>query len=1338
LAQQFAQGKTEVLLRLDSLPAAFQQQFSHILEGVHQNGVALAEIADRQLSLESGQNAIIQALNSQSEIATYIQAQQAAKLNELKIRDQQAGIYLLSSLFSIAGDAKLAREVSVVGNAAITVAGSINAIGKLVDTKNGGGGLGGLFNAGGAAAVGNIVGALFSILGLFDNGPTPEEMILDEIKNLREEVERFRGEMHSRFDRVDRTLNTILQEVSTQFNKIDVRLGVLTEEVSRVRSALFDIQGELTRLERKTFAYLDALSLRGLKEALDYAMFFKERTGTRMNYESFGIYESKFYTWATAHVFDDASSPIAGRSMNPNDLWTELTSTPPEKNLNYINEYVFRSLGVPRLSSAPLANPRDWAISATAYSRLAIENPFHYERGNFEPRLNNILSVGDQLAGFAQRTVRTPQGTPNTQLWQAMFNAYKGALGSLNAEYATVTESYALSHGYPPGSEPSVSITTNQIVADVTLSSVGGEPPSAIALSKTGDGLPAYFISANTIRRLSRERLVTTIAGKAEAGNSDGVGTAASFSRPQGLAVDDNGNIFVADTGNNTIRKIGTDLAVVTIAGLAGSTGNIDGTGSAARFNQPFGLACSADGALFVTDVWNHSIRKITPTGIVTTFAGNTGQIARGGSRDGAGVDARFFGPHGICISGQGIIYVTDTFNHTIRRIDGAGNVSTIAGWPGSNSSADGTGAWARFSFPQDIGATADDILFVVERGSRRVRMIDRLGRVSSVQSRNNPASTIAASGYDSMALRGGGTLISAGRTLVPEDWYSDLDICGEETPEAPQNLDKLIELSGEHWQYCALRSDGTVRNWGWIQGSSGRQSVGDTVIEARAPNDLSNVVCVSAGNSHATALKRDGTLQIWGNYITQHSTNRDGDYYVTVTPATLPTGLPPLVKISAAGSNNVGLTNDGSVVSWGRVGREGDAVGHGALWSLGAALAVPADLSNVVSVSAGHSHVLALLSDGTVRAWGVVPDEASHRFVQAAVPPNITRAIAIFAGTYQNLALRDDGTVIAWRSWKSYAEPVPSGVKDVVALDGGEDHSLVLKADGTVVGWGTTNPAWCPNGYHQYGFPVALTQSPPPTNPTTAEKISDAVFGLGSRMTVLDGSVFISDASGIRLAYPSAEARIGMYSHVRNELSQAGSQLQAERKLLGGYQQLLQHFGTVAFEESLETGDTLSTLLFGESGILGYDSVTTILETESLQLLNSWWPPRKKIDFYDLGGARVGALQTRVDQALAALSASLDGPRVSRIDRTVDRLLLLRASTGDGIPRPLLKILGADIGHVKVVLTGAPYIDYTVQDTLNGTNWQNFATFVEHGGSADLQLTNNARRFFRAFANPQ
>jgi hypothetical protein len=254
--------------------------------------------------------------------------------------------------------------------------------------------------------------------------------------------------------------------------------------------------------------------------------------------------------------------------------------------------------------------------------------------------------------------------------------------------------------------------------------------PSGIAVDGTGN---VYVADTNnsTIRKITPAGVATTLAGSVRKfGSADGTGAAARFDFPSGVAVDGAGNVYVADTNNSTIRKITPTGVVTTLAGSPGMSGGADGTGAAARFSLPSGAAVDIAGNVYIADRDNHTIRRISPTGVVTTLAGTAGML---GSADGTGAAARFSSPTGLAVDGAGNVYVADTDNATIRRITAAGVVTTLAGTAGATGSADGTGAAARFSNPTDLATDGAGNVYVADRDNHTIRKITNAGVVTTL-----------------------------------------------------------------------------------------------------------------------------------------------------------------------------------------------------------------------------------------------------------------------------------------------------------------------------------------------------------------------------------------------------------------------------------------------------------------------------------------------------------------------------------------------------------------------------------------------------------------------------
>ncbi len=268
---------------------------------------------------------------------------------------------------------------------------------------------------------------------------------------------------------------------------------------------------------------------------------------------------------------------------------------------------------------------------------------------------------------------------------------------------------------------PGVALVAGNIGGPGSIDGTGGTARFSLPLGAAVDAAgTVYVIDQNAIRKISTTGVVTTFAGAiATAGSSDGVGSAASFRTPEALTVDAAGNVYVADSFNHTIRKITPAGAVTTLAGLAQAAGTADGTGAAARFNVPGGIAIDGAGNLLVADTNNERIRKVTPAGVVTTIAGS----GVTGSNDGPAATAQFRSPAQLTVLGTSV-YVADTGNHVIRAIDAAGTVTTIAGVAGVPGSADGAGSAARFNGPTGIAADASSNLYVADSGNRTLRKI--------------------------------------------------------------------------------------------------------------------------------------------------------------------------------------------------------------------------------------------------------------------------------------------------------------------------------------------------------------------------------------------------------------------------------------------------------------------------------------------------------------------------------------------------------------------------------------------------------------------------------------
>ena len=233
--------------------------------------------------------------------------------------------------------------------------------------------------------------------------------------------------------------------------------------------------------------------------------------------------------------------------------------------------------------------------------------------------------------------------------------------------------------------------------------------PHGLAVDAAGT---VFLVDGQAIRKLMPDGSVMTVAGGGY-GNADGNGTSARFADPGGIAIDGAGNVFVADTGNDTVRKVTAAGEVGTFAGRP-AAGFANGAAAGAAFALPEAVAAGADGALYIGDTGNNAIRKLAPSGVVTTLA------------------AGFNAPGGVAVDGAGNVYVADSGNHVIRKITPAGTVTTLAG-SGIEGHADGPGTTAKFSAPAHIAVDGAGNLYISDTGNVSIRKVTPAGVVSTI-----------------------------------------------------------------------------------------------------------------------------------------------------------------------------------------------------------------------------------------------------------------------------------------------------------------------------------------------------------------------------------------------------------------------------------------------------------------------------------------------------------------------------------------------------------------------------------------------------------------------------
>lgn len=263
--------------------------------------------------------------------------------------------------------------------------------------------------------------------------------------------------------------------------------------------------------------------------------------------------------------------------------------------------------------------------------------------------------------------------------------------------------------------------------------------PEGIAVDSVGN---LYITEYRTtvVRKIDVSGQVTTLGGsgiKDDVGAKDGPSSAARFNRPHGIDVDSQGNVYVTDMHNHAVRKILPDGTVTTLAGKLGEKGFADGPSNQARFNKPEDVAVDEQGNVYVADTYNYTIRKITPYGHVSTLAGKAGEA---GYTDGLRSEARFDKPIGIAVDAYSNLYVADANydgpevgNCVVRKITPKGQVRTIAGQPGQTGPDDGSATQARFHKFTGIDVTPDGFIYIADTEADTIRRITPGGHVTTL-----------------------------------------------------------------------------------------------------------------------------------------------------------------------------------------------------------------------------------------------------------------------------------------------------------------------------------------------------------------------------------------------------------------------------------------------------------------------------------------------------------------------------------------------------------------------------------------------------------------------------
>jgi len=296
-----------------------------------------------------------------------------------------------------------------------------------------------------------------------------------------------------------------------------------------------------------------------------------------------------------------------------------------------------------------------------------------------------LLVVVVVIAILAAITIVSYNGIKN--------RAIASSLQSDLSQNITTIENYAtLNSGQYPGSPTTA--TSNGVKSsnnNLSYRWTGGNS-YCLMVSDTGNTNSYYATNSNASpQKGTCPPVVNTFAGSLTSGSADGTGIAAQFKLVSGLAIDSSNTLYVSDVNDNKIRKITSSGVVTTLAG-SGTAGFLDATGASAQFSAPTGIAVDSSGTVYVADRNNNRIRKITPAGVVTTLAGS----GTAGFADANGTSAQFNQPSGVAVDSSGNVFVSDTLNYRVRKITSAGVATTYAG-TGVNGYLDGAAASAKF-----------------------------------------------------------------------------------------------------------------------------------------------------------------------------------------------------------------------------------------------------------------------------------------------------------------------------------------------------------------------------------------------------------------------------------------------------------------------------------------------------------------------------------------------------------------------------------------------------------------------------------------------------------------
>jgi alpha-tubulin suppressor-like RCC1 family protein len=635
--------------------------------------------------------------------------------------------------------------------------------------------------------------------------------------------------------------------------------------------------------------------------------------------------------------------------------------------------------------------------------------------------------------------------------------------------------------------------------------------PLAIGTNSSGDFFVSQF-SNHKISKVTAAGVVSPYSGTGVAGCNDTNNSIATFNSLTAVCVDAAGNVFVADHLNHLIRKITPAGVVSTVAGTAGVAGYLDATGTAALFNKPFGICVDAQNNLYVSEYLNHTVRKITSAGVVSTLAGTVGVF---GAVDATGTAASFSFPGGLCMDDAGFVYLADRSNMKIRKINtnigvDYGVVTTFAG-TGTAGSANGTRLASTFNYPSDITFDkASGNFYVSDEYSNQIRKISPAGMVSTVAGSGAVGNTDGAANVATFD-RPSGIFVDANCNIFVTQYNG--------------NVVRKVDANGVVSTYAGSSTSGFVNGLGTaarfatafgIDGDGlGNLYVADLANHAVRKITTAANSCawkaISTKNGHNLGVKLDGTLWAWG--INGNGQLGDGTSTNRNRPVKIGNDT-TWISISAGGGHSLALKADGSLWAWGlnlylQLG-DGTSVNKSVPTRIGLA-------NDWKKIEAGEISSYAIKQDSSLWAWG------DNGFGRLGDGTGINRSLPVQIGTGSRwiqvsnmgghtLALKAGGLLWSWgrndagqlgnNSTTQSLSPIQIGTASWKMVSAAAEHSIAIKSDGTLWGWGSNVTGACGDGTTATKFIPTLSDAS-----TNWENISTSYGGSVGLKNVGGGS---------------------------------------------------------------------------------------------------------------------------------------------------------------------------------------------------------------------------------------